>query len=357
LTAEADAPAGADTPYASVDLDLVARNIDRMQSYADAHGLALRPHVKTHKLPGVARMQLAAGAVGITCQKTAEAAAMIACGVDDVLISYPLLGAQKLDRLCGLARQARLAVAADSPVVARAISAAAAEHGVTIEFLVECDTGLARTGVQNPRQAAELARLVEDLPGLRFGGLMTYPSGPRAAPALGAARAAIEAEGMTVGRVSGGGTEHAFSTHESGEVTELRVGTYVYGDRACVANGSVPLEACALRVHATVVSRPTESRAILDAGSKTLTTDGVEAPGVAGYGLILERPGAEIDEVFEEHARVKLSSSEVPLEIGDVVTIVPNHACGTTNVQNEVFVHRSGQPVGWWPVVARGGVR
>lgn len=357
LTADAGPPGGRDTPYASVDLDLVAQNIDRMQSYADAHGLALRPHIKTHKLPAIARMQLAAGAVGITCQKTAEAAAMIAAGIDDVLISYPLIGAEKLQRLCGLARQARVAVAADSPVVARAISAAAAEHGVTIEFLVECDTGLARTGVQDPRQAADLARLVDELPGLRFGGLMTYPSGPQARSVLRAARVAIEAEGLVVARVSGGGTGHAFSTHESGEVTELRVGTYVYGDRACVANGSVPLATCALRVHATVVSRPTDSRVILDAGSKTLTTDRVEAPGVTGYGLILERPNAKIDELFEEHARVILSPSEPLPEIGDIVTIVPNHACGTTNMQNEVFVHRSGRPVGWWPVAARGGVR
>jgi D-serine deaminase-like pyridoxal phosphate-dependent protein len=354
---ETRAPAGADTPYASVDLDLVARNIERMQTYSDAHDLSLRPHVKTHKLPAIAHMQVAAGAVGITCQKVAEAAAMIASGIDDVLIAYPVYGEAKLERLCGLARQARISVAADSQLVANALSAAAAHHGVTVGFLVECDTGLARTGVQSAREAVELARLVDRLPGLVFAGLMTYPTGPDAPRILGDARTAIESHGLNVRRISGGGTAQAFSTHQSGVISELRAGTYIYGDRACVANGSVPLEHCALRVHATVVSRPTATRAILDAGSKTLTTDPVEAPGLTGYGVILERPGAEIDELFEEHARVRLAPTEPPLEIGDLVTIIPNHACGTTNMQNEVFAHRSGKPVGWWPVAARGGVR
>jgi D-serine deaminase-like pyridoxal phosphate-dependent protein len=171
------------------------------------------------------------------------------------------------------------------------------------------------------------------------------------------ARDLIGADGLEVESLSGGGTEHAFSTHEAGVYTELRAGTYVYGDRACIANGSVSQDDCALRVHASVVSVTGRARAILDAGSKSLTTDQAEAPGVTGYGLVVERPGAEIDELFEEHARVRLSPDEEPLAVGDVVTIIPNHACGTTNIHNEVFAHRAGEPVGWWPVVARGAVR
>lgn len=327
-----------------------------MQSYCDAHGLSLRPHIKTHKLPAIAHEQIRAGAVGITCQKVSEAEVMVASGMTDVLIAYPLLGRPKLDRLCGLVRQARITVAADSAEVASGISAAVSARGLSIDFLVECDTGLARTGVQTPDAAMRLARLVDDLPGLRFAGLMTYPTGPRTADFLGAARTAIEDAGLQVGCVSSGGTETAYSTHESGVITELRVGTYVYGDRACIANGSVPLEDCALRIHATVVSRPAADRVILDCGSKTLTTDPAEAAGVDGYGLIVERPLAQIDELFEEHARVCLSPDEPPLDIGDVVTVVPNHACGTTNMQNEVVTHRDGRLVGRWPVAARGAV-
>jgi D-serine deaminase-like pyridoxal phosphate-dependent protein len=357
LSAELLPPGGADTPYASVDLDAVTRNVERMQAYCDAHGLSLRPHVKTHRLPAIAHQQVRAGAVGITCQKLGEAAVMVAAGIQDVLVSYPVVGEAKLERLCGLAAQARISIAADSADVAAGISQALARRGLDADFLVECDTGLRRTGVQTPEQALELARLIDGLPGLRFGGLMTYPTGPLSQPFFAAARELIERAGMEVRTLSGGGTETAFQTHELAELTELRTGTYVFGDRACIANGSVALEDCALRVHATVVSRPTRTRAILDAGSKVLTTDPVEAPGAQGYGLLLERPAALIDELFEEHARVELSPDEPPLELGEMVSIVPNHACGTTYMQPRVLVHHGGAPVGWWPVTGRGAVR
>jgi D-serine deaminase-like pyridoxal phosphate-dependent protein len=348
---------GADTPFASVDLDAVTRNIERMQAYCDRHKLALRPHVKTHRLPAIAHQQLRAGAVGITCQKVSEAAVMVAAGVQDVLVAYPVLGEAKLERLRGLADLARISLAADSAAVANGVSQAVARSGTELDFLVECDTGLGRTGVQTPEQAVELARLVDGLPGLSFAGLMTYPTGPGTASFFAEARELIERAGLEVRTLSGGGTELAFRTHELADLTELRVGTYVFGDRACIANGSVPLEDCALRVHATVVSRPTARRAILDAGSKVLTTDSAEAPGVQGYGLVVERPLALIDELFEEHARVELSSDEPPLELGETVSIVPNHACGTTYMQPNVLAHRSGTPVGWWPVSGRGAVR
>jgi D-serine deaminase-like pyridoxal phosphate-dependent protein len=268
-----------------------------------------------------------------------------------------VLGRSKLERLRGLARVARMSVAADSAEVARGLAGVMADSETSIDFLVECDTGLGRTGVQTPRDAAELAVLVDSLPGLRFGGLMTYPTSDHTAPFYREARLAIEAAGLRVECASGGGTETAFRTHDLGEITELRPGTYVYGDRACIANGTVAPDDCALRVHATVVSRPTPSRAILDAGSKVLTMDPVEAAGETGFGLIVERPGAVIDTLFEEHARVELAADEPPLALGDVVTIVPNHACGTTNMQNRVFVRRDGEPVGWWTVAARGAVQ
>jgi D-serine deaminase-like pyridoxal phosphate-dependent protein len=194
---------GTDTPFASVDLDAVGRNIARMQSYCDAHGLSFRPHIKTHKLPAIAHEQLAAGAVGITCQKIGEAASMVAAGVDDVLVSYPVLGDSKVERLCGLARVARISVAADSAAVARCLSAGAVEADVTIDFLVECDTGLERTGVQTPSDAASLAQLVHELPGLRFAGLMTYPTSERTPEFFREARSLIEAAGLTVKRTSG----------------------------------------------------------------------------------------------------------------------------------------------------------
>jgi D-serine deaminase-like pyridoxal phosphate-dependent protein len=346
---------GVDTPVLTVDLDRVERNIASLQGYCDDHGLAFRPHVKTHKLPEVARLQVDAGAVGITCQKLGEAEVMADAGFDDILLTYPLVGRVKAERLAALARRVTMGVVGDSATVVEGLSKALASEGVEVRFLVECDTGLARTGVQSPEAAADLAELVSGLDGLRFAGLMTYPTHPESGAWLRTARTAIEARKLRVETVSGGGTPTARRTHEIGEVTEVRAGTYVYGDRACIANGSVPLDDCALRVVATVVSRPTRDRAIVDAGSKTLTYDPAE--GVTGYGLVVEYPEADVYRLHEEHGFVDVSRCDPPPEIGEMVTIVPNHACGTTNMHDEVVVHRSGGIVATWEIAARGKVR
>jgi D-serine deaminase-like pyridoxal phosphate-dependent protein len=345
-----------DTPVVTVDLDAVEGNIARLQHYCDDHGFACRPHIKTHKLPAIAHLQVGAGAVGITCQKLGEAEVMAAAGIDDILVTYPIVGQAKAERAARLAREVRFAVAADNERVARDLSGACAAEGAVIRFLVECDTGFGRTGVQSAAEAADLAELVAGLPGLRFGGLMTYPTVPASGPWLRAAREELERRGLEVESVSGGGTGTAHRTHEIGEVTEIRAGTYLYGDRACLANGSSTLDDCALRVRATVVSRPTADRAILDSGTKTLTTDPAE--GVPdGYGLIVEYPDAPIYQLNEEHGLVDLSGSAARPEVGEVVTIVPNHACGCTNMHDEVVAHRGGTVVAFWPVAARGRIR
>jgi D-serine deaminase-like pyridoxal phosphate-dependent protein len=349
--------ASLDTPVATVDLDAVGRNIARMQGYCDEHGLAFRPHIKTHKLPAIAHMQLEAGAVGITCQKLGEAEVMERSGMRDILLTFPILGPAKAERLAALAGEADLAVAADSAEVARGLSPALAAAGVEVGFLVEVDTGFNRTGVQSPAAAAELAQLADSLPGVRFDGLMTYPTLPGTGEKLRAAIDEIRSRGLEVRIVSAGGTPTFFTNHEVGGITEVRAGTYVYGDRSCIANGAVPLDDCALRIRATVVSRPTADRGILDAGSKTLTNDPAEEAAGGGKGLIVEYPDAEIYALSEEHGHVDFSRSDPRPEVGEVVTIIPNHACGCTNMHDEVVVHRSGRMVGSWPVAARGKLR
>jgi D-serine deaminase-like pyridoxal phosphate-dependent protein len=341
-----------ESPALTVDLDAVERNIAGMQSYCDEHGIALRPHIKTHKLPQVARLQLDAGARGITCQKLGEAEVFADAGFDDILISFPLVGEAKAERLSALAERARVGVVGDSAEVAEGLSLVLSRNGGEVEFLVECDTGFGRTGVQSPEAAAALAALVAGLDGLRFAGLMTYPSLPETGAWLRAAREAIEEAGVRVERVSGGGTPTARRTHELGVIDELRVGTYVYGDRACIANGSVPLEDCALRVVATVVSRPKRERAIIDAGSKTLTSD--LAIGQTGLGQLVEHPEAEIYALNEEHGYVDVSACAEPPEIGDRVTVIPNHACTTANMHDQVVLHRGGGIVDVVPTAARG---
>jgi D-serine deaminase-like pyridoxal phosphate-dependent protein len=349
--------ASLDTPVATVDLDAVERNIARMQGYCDEHGLAFRPHIKTHKLPAIAHLQVRAGAVGITCQKLGEAEVMEAAGLDDILLTFPLVGAAKAERLAALAGEAKVAVVGDSAAVAQGLSPALADAGAEVGFLVEVDTGFARTGVQTADAAADLAALADSLPGLRFDGLMTYPTLAGTGEKLRAAIEAIRARGLEVRTVSAGGTPSFFTNHDVPEVTEVRAGTYVYCDRSCIANGSVPLEDCALRIRATVVSRPTPDRGILDAGSKTLTNDPAEEAAGGGHGLIVEYPEARIYQLSEEHGHVDFSAGTERPEVGEVVTVIPNHACGCTNLHDEVAVHRGGRIVGFWPVAARGKLR
>lgn len=346
-----------DTPVLIVDLDVVERNAVRMQARCDELGIALRPHIKTHKLPALAHLQVRTGAVGIACQKLGEAEVMAAAGLRDILITYPLVGERKARRFAALAREITMAAVGDSEAVARNLSAALAEDGAQAAFLVECDTGYGRTGVQTPDAAVELGALAHSLPGLRFAGFMTYPTLPATGEWLATAVEAAGARGLDPSWVSGGGTpaERWEATAQAPVLTEVRVGTYLYADRMCLADGSAVLADCALHVRATVVSRPTGDRAILDTGSKALTSD--TAPGLDGFGQLLEYPDARVPQLNEEHGFVDLSSCERRPEVGEVVTVVPNHACGTTNMHDEVVAHRGGEVVATWPLAARGKLR
>ena len=346
------------TPFLTVDLDVADRNIERLQRYCDKHEIALRPHVKTHKMPQLAHRQLRAGARGIACQKLGEAEVMAEHGLEDILITYPLVGAEKTERFAALAATIDIAVGADSEVVANGLSAALAASGDSAGFLVDCDTGFGRTGVQSPTEAADLAERVSELPGLEFEGLMTHPVLPGSGHWLREAKREIEQRGMTVSRVSGGGTPGAFVVHESGAFTELRAGTYIYGDRRLVVGGQMTLEDCALRVVSTVVSRPTAHRAILDAGSKTLTSDLPEGlDDMAAYGHVVEYPDAILFRLSEEHGSLDLTTCRRVPEVGERVSIIPNHACGAVNLHDEVALHHDGRRVEISMILARGRVR
>lgn len=347
----------ADTPYAAVDLDAVGRNIRRMQGHCDALGARLRPHVKTHKIPGIAALQIEAGAVGITCQKLGEAEIMAGGGIDDILISFPLVGDAKLRRLAALARRTRLSVTADDEGAVTAMARALAAEGVEVGVLVECETGMGRAGVSTPAQAARLADVIERLDGVRFDGLLTYPT-PSEPARLSAFVDGVRAAGIEVKVVSAGGTIQTQAMRERGVVTELRTGTYVYGDRGLVAAGAMSWEDCALRVVATVVSAQSDNRIIVDAGSKALTTDPVEsASPVGGYGYLIDDPAAIVHALSEEHGHIDASACARRFAVGDIVTIIPNHACGVTNLHSVVVAFREGRPVGELAVEARGAIR
>lgn len=347
--------ASVDTPAVLVDLDIARRNIQRFQSYADAHALKVRPHIKTHKLPAIAAMQLAAGAVGITCQKVSEAEAMVAASheIRDVLISYNIVGAAKLARLRALTENVRLAVVADSVAVVDGLSSAFARELQALRVLVECNTGADRCGVATPEAAAALARHIAAAPGLAFGGLMTYPpvGGAAAVQAFMTRTKALLAEArIEVPVVSSGGSPSMMTAADAPVTTEYRPGTYVYNDRSLVVRGVCGWDDCALTVLATVVSVPAPNRAIIDAGSKTLTSDLL---GLSGHGHVLGRPDIAIDQLSEEHGRL-VSAGPIGLAVGDRLRIVPNHACVVTNMVDAVWVLEHGALAGLWPVVARG---
>ncbi|GCE02927.1 D-TA family PLP-dependent enzyme [Dictyobacter aurantiacus] len=340
-----------ETPVATVDLDKLERNIARLQTHLDRYGIANRPHIKTHKIPQIARMQIEHGAVGITCQKLGEAEVMADAGIQDIFVPYNIIGERKLDRLVELARRCRMSVTADDEIVVRGLSAAMAQTGLTLPVLVECDTGLERCGVQTPEAAATLARLIADAPGLHFAGLMTYPSSERANTFVRETRALLAADQLPLERTSGGSTHCSWQAQDFSEINEHRAGEYVYGDRHALQSGALTLDELAFKVTVTVVSQPTDNRRIIDGGSKTFSSDLGSAPG---YGLILEYPEAVIYSQSEEHGHVDFSACAHKPSIGERLTVIPNHCCTVTNLFNQIVGIRNEQVEVTWPVACRG---
>ncbi|WP_139317606.1 D-TA family PLP-dependent enzyme [Rhizobium oryziradicis] len=343
------------TPLPVIDEDKLQANITRVQSYMDAHNLAFRPHIKTHKIPALAHQQIQAGAKGINCQKVTEAEVFADAGFQDILITFNILGKEKLERLCALNEKiSDLKVVADSKATVDGLAHYfAGKKPLTV--LVECDTGGGRCGVQSPEDAVLLAHLIHDSPSLNFGGLLTYPkahSEPAVEAFFSKTIEALSAHGIACPIVSNGGTPSLFSAHLVPSATEHRAGTYLYSDRAMAGAGHGTLDDCAMHILATVVSRPTPDRAIIDAGSKALTSDLL---GMSDYGHIIDYPEASITGLSEEHGTVDLSkiAGKRP-EIGDKIRIIPNHTCVVSNLFDFITFHRDGVVTRVETVAARG---
>ncbi len=320
-----------ETPAFVIDEACVLNNIRTFQAHCDAQGLKLRPHIKTHKSIRFARAQIEAGAVGINCQKIGEAEIMADGGLDDILITFNILGASKLRRLRALAEKVTLHVVADNAVVVKGLSEAFADAGKPLRVLVECDTGAARCGVQSPDAAVALAELIENSPGLVFEGLLTYPPVGGQADVvefMTTAKSALSDRGIACPVISSGGSPDMWQAETGGVITEYRIGTYVYNDRSLVARGTCTWDDCAGQVLATVVSRPTNTRAVIDAGSKALTSDLL---GLEGHGHVIGHPGASVIGLSEEHGVLQVPQDS-PLAIGDRIRIVPNHVCVVANM-------------------------
>ncbi len=357
------------TPALTIDLEVFERNLDRMAKLCREEGVGLRPHTKTHKTPEVAKMQLDRGAVGLTVAKVGEAEVMAGAGLDEILVAYPIYGRESLRRLATLARTRHLLVSLDDEATARELSRAASEQGATVGVLVEFDVGMRRCGLEPGPACVELAKKVEKLPGLRFRGLMTYfgniwgtkeerrkEAGKVAEQVEQALKAFREAR-MPVELVSGGSTPSAEFAREIPGLTEIRPGTYVYNDLNTFYQGACRLEDCAARVVTTVVSTAVPGRAMIDAGSKTLSSDLLGSGPKSGYGYVVEVPDAKLFKLNEEHGHLDISESTHHFRVGEVLTVIPNHVCTCVNMHDEVFLLRQEEVVGCWRVAARGKIR
>ena len=346
-----------ETPDVVIDLDRVRANIERAAQLAASAGVALRPHAKTHKMVEVALLQLDAGATGLQVAKLGEAEVFADAGVEDLFIGYPLVGAHKLERLRSV--DAQLSVAVDSLEAGRALS----EVGRPLRVLIEIDTGLRRTGVLPGEQAVALARELLALPNLELVGVFTheghvYGAGDKERAAREACAAMVETAeairvlGVELPVVSVGSTVSFRFTAGQPGITEIRPGTYVFNDSTQVALGSATWDDVAAYVVATVVSRPAEDRAVIDAGSKVLSYDPLA--GSDTHGAVLGHDGLLVSRLSEEHGVIDGAND---LRVGDRVAVVPNHICPVINLTDSVCVVEHSAPAGRWQVAARGRVR
>lgn len=336
------------TPALVVDAAIVRQNLAQLRDYAAKHRLKVRPHTKTHKSIKLAQMQLEQGASGLTVAKLGEAEAM-AQVCDDVLLAYPALDPWRSQKLGKLAGRIKLRVAVDSLQAVDALATAARSAGSTIGILVDVDVGMGRTGVQSPQQALELAEHVDRTAGVRLDGIMCFPghiwsAGHLQSESLASVAARLaevldlwSQHGLSASIVSGGSTPTAYQSHLVPQFTEIRPGTYIFNDMNTVHGDFCTLDACAAKIICTVVSNAIPGQVVLDAGSKTLTTDRCIPAPDSGHGRIVEYPEAKITRLSEEHGQVDITACRSAPKLGERVSVIPNHICPCVNLQNNMW--------------------
>ena len=353
-----------DTPALVIDLDIMDRNLRRIAEYTKAHGLRLRPHTKTHKVPAVGRRQLDSGAVGLTVAKVGEAEVMLGANPPDLLLAYPVFGRSKLERLMEVARKTQVTVALDNLVAARQLSEAARAANVEIGVLAEVDAGLNRVGVSPGPELMELARGLRSLPKLRFEGIDFYPGHIRDTAERGTEQIHklselvqcilddFRRDGIEVRVVSGGSTPSLFQSHQVKGLNEIRPGTYVYNDVNTVASGACTFDDCAASILVTVVSTARPAQIIVDGGSKTFSSDLAAPPSV--HGRVVEAPECAFHKENEEHGYIDITRAKRSFAVGDRLHIIPAHVCVAVNLHEYVYGKRGEQVEAVWKVEGRG---
>jgi D-serine deaminase-like pyridoxal phosphate-dependent protein len=355
-----------ETPVPLVDLDRLDRNLDRMAAYTRAHGLALRPHTKTHKSPRIGHEQVRRGAIGLTCATPLEAEVMASVS-QDLLLAYPSVGEARLRRLMALPDHVRLTVALDSRESADQLARAGAERGRTTGVYVEVDLGMHRVGMVRAEEVVKLIGFVSERPSLSYRGIAFYPGHIRSLSAgedeldrlasdLQNTIRTLEKAGLSPVVVSGGSTPTVWESHRIPGLTEIRPGTYVYNDRITAEAGACEWKDCALTVLATVVSTAVPGQAVVDAGSKSLGRE-PSGPAESGFGSLLDRPEVVVAKLSEEHGILDLRGTRWRPAVGERVRIIPNHVCIAVHLHEVIYGVRGEQIHTSWPVAARGRLR
>lgn len=342
------------TPYVTIDMDIVERNIQKMLDIVKPMGIKHRPHIKTHKSVFLAKKQLEAGCTGITCAKLSEAEVMVSKGIKDILIAFPIIGSIKLERLEKLLELAEIRTIVNSYFGAKGLSELGKRIGKNIVVYIEIDGGLNRGGVQPGKPALDFASSIKDLPNLNINGLLYYggtiyaENNPdeiikktkQERDDLINTRDLLVQNGFDI-QVLSTGTSYSSRNAEYLEgVTEVRAGNYIFNDASTLWPGIVKLEDCALSVWATVVAKPKNNTWIIDAGSKTLSSD--TGAFTKGYGYIVGHENCRLYKLNEEHGFVQTEGTE-DVSIGDVIQIIPNHSCVIPNMNLNIYAIRDNE--------------
>lgn len=355
-----------ETPALLIDLDAFERNLRTMADEVRGFGVRLRPHAKTHKSPVIARKQLTLGAVGVCCQTVTEAEALVNGGIDDVLISNQVVGARKLDRLAALAKQAKIGVCVDDGDNVVALGEAVRRYSADIDVLVEIEVGMGRCGVPPARPAVDLARLIERTPGMHFAGLQAYQGAAQHIRDYGERYTAIEHAteltrktvdlladaDLVCETIGGAGTGTYPFEAASGVYNEVQAGSYVFMDVDYARNekadgtGFDAFEH-SLFVLTTVISRPAEARAVVDAGLKAHSVD-------SGLPWVDHADGVSYVAASDEHGNLDLSGASRRLRVGDKLRLIPGHCDPTVNLYDWYIGVRGERTEAIWPITASG---
>lgn len=359
-----------DTPCLLIDRTKLERNIGSMAEKCQKIGVKLRPHIKTHKIPEIAKLQTALSRSGIAVSKLGEAEVMMAAGIKDILVANQVIGEQKIKRLAALNEKGRMTICVDSITGIEQLQTFL--PGKPIEVLIEINTGMNRCGVTCETDIDLLLHAINDSSKVNFTGFMSHSGNIYAATdkeslsaiaieeiqAVSTLAAIYTDKEYQLKTVSIGSTPSSLFVNKMRGITEFRPGNYVFYDYIQVCLGVVPIEACALRVLATVVSKPVSNRVIIDAGSKSLGLDrGAHSSNITpSYGYIVDYPNLNITRLSEEHGIIE-TNGVIPLRVGQKISIIPNHACAVTNLFDEAYLTKDGEVVDIWKIAARGMVK